>query len=172
MFGNKNDRNITFSHTTRCLFYRRKRRKQTSTKQSKADQLQYDDVELPGNDDDVIDPYDVVGDENAKKVEVRHKQAPSGDLYAVSSKQVNKMDVKKNEEDKNPDVVYAEPKKKRKQKTENRQENGTAKSGNDVDTEKPSGGETSTGSKHTEHFEAPSGEVYARVIKDGKDTDE
>ncbi|KAK2166136.1 hypothetical protein LSH36_41g00064 [Paralvinella palmiformis] len=64
-----------------------------------------DDVELEGGQDDVINPYGVTGTDNARRVCVRHKEAPSGDLYAVSSKQMKKSDgdINKNQDDKSPE---------------------------------------------------------------------
>jgi len=96
--------------------------------------------------------------------------APSGDLYAVSSKQVNKSDgdMNKNEDGKNPEELYTKPKKKRNQKPkidEVSKENGATKSGSDLDAETPSSDEKSSGKKHTEHFEVESGDVYAKVTK-------
>ena len=132
--------------------------------------MKNDDPECADDQHDMIDPYSVTGDKNTRNADVGHKVAPSGDLYAVSTKQTTKIDddINKNKDGINPEELYAIPNKKRNQKSKMvkvNEENQATNSRNDVDTESPSSDEKSSASKHTEHFEAESGDVYAKVTK-------
>ena len=49
----------------------------------------------------MINPYNVIGAGNSGNDHVRHMETPSGDLYALSTKQVNKP---KRDSNKNNDV--------------------------------------------------------------------
>ena len=114
------------------------------------------------DDDDTINPYGVTPAAQTVDSDIRHNKAPSGDLYAISSKQVAQSEgnINKNKDGINPEVLYARPNKKTIQNTVIEE---TRNSGNDADTETPSAGEYSSGSKHTEHFETETGDVYAKV---------
>jgi ribosomal protein RSM22 (predicted rRNA methylase) len=136
----------------------------------KNDDPEYADVEPPDDPNDMIDPYGVTKDKNTRSADVRHKEAPSGDLYAVSGKQTTKTDddINKNKDGINPEELYAKPNKKRNQKSKMSkasEEKEATKSGTAVDSETPSNDEKSSGSKHTEHFETEAGDVYAKVTK-------
>ena len=122
----------------------------------------------------MIDPYGITGIKKTRNDDVRHKEAPSGDLYAVSSKQTIKTDddINKNKKGINPEELYAKPNKKinKKSNMDNvGEENEATKSGNVGDMETPFGVEKIFGSKHTEHFETETGDVYAKVTKEGLD---
>ena len=118
-------------------FYRRNKRRVTK------DESEYADIEPDQSFDDVISPHGIVSAGKIPVGEIKHKETSSGDLYAMSIKQVNKsngnLDTKK--KDRNPEELHTKAKKKRNRKP------------------KPSGGE------NIQHFEAPSGELYAKVIK-------
>ncbi|KAK2139721.1 hypothetical protein LSH36_1641g00046 [Paralvinella palmiformis] len=107
------------------------------------DEPEYADIEPDESLDDVISPHGIVSTGKIPVGEIKHKEAPSGDLYAMSIKQINKsngdLDTKK--KGRNPEELHTKAKKKRNRKP------------------KPSGGE------NIQHFEGPSGELYATVIK-------
>ena len=118
----------------------------------------------------MIDPYGVTGPRNAANINIRHTEAPSGDLYAVSTKPVIEPDsfIQDIKDNKNREELYAKPQKKTNQmpKTNNvNEEAEVMKSGNSLKVVTPSGDENSSGSKHTEHFEAESGDIYAKVTQ-------
>ncbi|KAK2139720.1 hypothetical protein LSH36_1641g00047 [Paralvinella palmiformis] len=126
-------------------------------------------IDLSGNEDDAVpDPYDTTGTTPTGNTDVRHKETPSGDLYALSSKQLYESDDDKKKDVINPEELYAKPNKKRNQKpnmnglSEDKQ---YMESTHNVDTLKPSGDKKSPGIKRTKHFESESGDVYATVIK-------
>ena len=93
----------------------------------KNDDPDYEDVNPDGHnqdnataaddDDDVTSPDGITSTRKAAS-DINHKVAPSGDLYAVSSKQLNKTGLTKNKDEDKVEALYAQPKKKRKPKSE------------------------------------------------------